>query len=62
MDDLGGADKQEVGDISAMSFAGFGDNQEVSYQPLATILLIRFPWLGLILVYLAIPTSAKVPP
>ena len=30
--DLDGADEQMVGDISAMSFAGLGSNQEVSYQ------------------------------
>jgi hypothetical protein len=29
MGDLDGADEQMVGDISAMSFAGLGDNQEV---------------------------------
>ena len=32
MGDLDGADEQMVGDISAMSFAGLGSNQEVSYQ------------------------------
>ena len=32
MGDLNGADEQMVGDISALSFAGLGDKQEVSYQ------------------------------
>ncbi len=32
MGDLNGADEDMVGDISAMSFAGLGSNQEISYQ------------------------------
>ena len=32
MGDLNGANEQMVGDISALSFAGLGDRQEVSYQ------------------------------
>ena len=57
MGDLNGADEQMVGDIFALSFARVGNNQEISYQPLATIRFMQFPWLGLFLLSLVIPTS-----